>query len=78
MEQKWKKRRLGRTNLFVTSPCWGCAPLGNMSDDFGYQISLRRKRVPDTQRDLGEIKAFCNNRRRPGRINLLLKRKGER
>jgi len=33
------KNKFGKTNLFVTSLCWGCAPLGNMAKEFGYGVS---------------------------------------
>lgn len=39
MEKKWEKRKLGKTDLFVTPLCWGCAPLGNMPKEFGYEVS---------------------------------------
>ncbi|MEK9134950.1 MAG: aldo/keto reductase [Patescibacteria group bacterium] len=38
MEKKWERGKLGKTNLFVTPLCWGCAPLGNMPKEFGYEV----------------------------------------
>ena len=35
----WKKRRLGRTDLFVTELAWGIGPLASMPEDFGYEVS---------------------------------------
>lgn len=40
------KKRLGKTNLLVTSLAWGCAPLGSMLEDFGYKVS--EKQAVDT------------------------------
>jgi D-threo-aldose 1-dehydrogenase len=37
-----EKRPLGKTDLFITPLCWGCAPLGNMPDDFGYEVSAEK------------------------------------
>lgn len=34
-----EKRKLGRTDLFVPSLCWGCAPLGNMPEAFGHGVA---------------------------------------
>ncbi len=34
-----ERRQLGKTKLLVTPLCWGCAPLGNMPDTFGYEVS---------------------------------------
>ena len=38
MEEKLLKNKLGKTDLLVTPLCWGCAPLGNMPEDFGYGV----------------------------------------
>ena len=34
-----ERRRLGKTKLLVTPLCWGCGPLGNLPDAFGYEVS---------------------------------------
>lgn len=34
-----EKRLLGKTGLVVTPLCWGCGPLGNMPEAFGYGVS---------------------------------------
>lgn len=36
-----ERRKLGKTNLFVTPVCWGCAPLGNMPKTFGHEVSAQ-------------------------------------
>src|SRR3989344_1197623 len=43
-EFKMEKHKLGKTNLMVTPLCWGCAPLGNMPDTFGYEVSTEQAR----------------------------------
>ncbi len=37
-----ERKRFGKTDLFITSICWGCAPLGNIPKDFGYEVSEDR------------------------------------
>lgn len=37
--EKLIKRRFGKTDLYVTPISWGCAPLGNMPNAFGYEVS---------------------------------------
>ncbi len=37
-----KRRPLGRSGLEVTPICLGCAPLGSMRRDFGYEVPLER------------------------------------
>lgn len=34
-----EQRPLGKTGLLVTPLCWGCGPLGNMPEAFGYGVS---------------------------------------
>lgn len=42
--QASEKKKLGRTNLFVTNICFGCGPIAGMPDTYGYDVSAEDAR----------------------------------
>ena len=44
MGQLLTKKRIGKTNLIVSSLCFGTSGLGNMPDTYGYEVDEKRAR----------------------------------